>query len=76
MTPEEEALLVEQVASAYRPATRDHEDLRYHPAWHDLPEAARAHAHARARALRRLEAALDPEGLSTTARAILARIGG
>ncbi len=76
MTPQEEALLVDQVASAYRPPARDHEDLRYHPAWHDLSEAARERAHARARALRNLEAALDPEGLSTTARAVLARIGG
>jgi len=76
MTPEEEALLVEQVASAYRPRTRDHDDLRYHPAWHDLSEEARVRAFDRARALRTLEAALDPEGLSTTARAILARIGG
>jgi hypothetical protein len=28
------------------------------------------------RELRRLEAALDPDGLSTTARAVLARLGG
>lgn len=74
MTDEEEALLVEQVAGAYRPPTRDHEELRYHPAWHDLSEAARERAYARGRALRALEAALDPDGLSTTARAILARL--
>ena len=76
MTPEEEALLVEQVASAHRPASRAHDDLRYHPAWHDLSGPARERAFARARALRTLEAALDPDGLSTTARAILARIPG
>jgi hypothetical protein len=74
MTDEEEALLVEQVASAYRPPARAHEELRYHPAWHDLSEAARERAYARGRALRTLEAALDPDGLSTAARAILARI--
>ena len=70
MTDEE--LLIEQVASAHRPPPRD--ELRYHPAWHDLGEAARLRAHDRARALREVEAALDPEGLSTTARAVLARI--
>ena len=68
----EEDLLIEQVASAHRPPTRD--ELRYHPAWHDLPEPARLRAHDRARDLREVEAALDPDGLSTTARAVLARI--
>lgn len=75
MTDEEEALLVEQVATAYRPPARAHEELRYHPAWHDLSEAARERAYVRGRALRSLEAATDPDGLSTAARAILARIG-
>lgn len=74
MTEDEVDLLVEQVATAYRPPTRTHEALRYHPAWHDLSEAARERAYARGRALRTLEAALDPDGLSATARAILARI--
>ena len=73
MTREEEDLLVEQVASAYRP--RAGEELQYHKAWHDLDEAARVRAFELAHALRPLEAALDPEGLSTTARAVLARIG-
>ena len=72
MTASDEDLLIEQVASAHRPAARD--ELRYHPAWHDLGEAARLRAHDRARALRTVEAALDPGGLSTTARAVLARI--
>ena len=64
--------LIEQVASAYRPVARD--ELRYHPHWHDLDGAGRERAFARARALRTLEAALDADGLSTTARAVLARI--
>jgi hypothetical protein len=68
----EDALLVEQVASAHRPAGRD--ELRYHPAWHDLNEDGRRRAAALAQALRSVEAALDPDGLSTTARAVLARI--
>ncbi len=72
MTPEEEELLIEEVAGAYRPPSRD--ELRYHPAWHDLADAARVRAFDRARALRKIEAALDPEGLSTTARSVLGRI--
>jgi hypothetical protein len=72
--PGDEDLLIEQVASAYRPVSRD--ELRYHPAWHDLGPDARERAFERARALRALEAALDPDGLSTTARAVLDRITG
>jgi hypothetical protein len=71
---EDDELLIEEVAGAYRPTPRD--ELRYHPAWHDLGPAGRERAFARARALRELEAALDPDGLSTTARAVLARITG
>lgn len=72
MTPEEEALLIEQVAGAWRPAADD--TLHYHKAWHDLDAAGRTRAYELASALRPLEAALDPEGLSTTARAVLSRI--
>ena len=72
MTREEEDLLVEQVASAYRPPSLD--ELRYHPAWHDLDAAARERAFDLARAVRPLEAALDDDGLSSTARAVLQRI--
>ena len=64
--------LIEQVAGAHRPAVRD--ALRYHPAWHDLDDAGRHRAYELSRALRKIEAALDPDGLSTTARAVLARI--
>jgi hypothetical protein len=71
---DDDELLIEQVASAYRPGPRD--ELRYHPRWHDLGAAGRDRAFARARALRELEAALDPDGLSTTAHAVLARIEG
>ena len=74
MTPEEEEALVEQVAGAYRPRAR--EELRYHPAWHDLGEAERMRAFEIARELRKVEAALDTDGLSTTAKAVLARIEG
>jgi hypothetical protein len=71
---DDDELLIEQVASAYRPVPRD--ELRYHPRWHDLGAAGRDRAFARARALRELEAALDPDGMSTTAHAVLARIEG
>jgi hypothetical protein len=70
----DEEVLVEQVAGAYRPRSRD--ELRYHPAWHDLGEAARVRAYEIARAMRPIEAALDNDGLSSTARAVLARIEG
>jgi hypothetical protein len=64
--------LVEEVAGAYRPLRANGD--RTSPAWHDLDEAGRAEAFEVAVGLRTLEAALDPEGLSTTARAVLARI--
>jgi hypothetical protein len=67
--------LIEEVAGAWRPASLD-DELRYHPSWHDLDAAARLRAFDRARALRQAEAALDPDQLSTTARAVLARVLG
>jgi hypothetical protein len=72
-TPEEREALIEAVAGAWRP--RDPRGgLRAHPAWHDLDEAGRAEAFEVARRARVLEAALDPEGLSSTGRAVMARI--
>jgi hypothetical protein len=67
-------ILIEQAASAFR--DRDPRDgrARPHPAWLDLDADGRARAFDVATQLRALEAALDPEGLSTTARAVLARI--
>ena len=74
MTDDRDELL-EQVVAAWRPRGLD-DGVRSHPAWHDLPPADREHAARLAAAQRRLEAALDPEGLSTTAHAVLARIRG
>lgn len=75
MTPDEIEVLVEQVAGAHRPRPLGADaELRYHPAWHDLDADARRRAYERARAARPLEAALDPDGLSTTVHAVLARI--
>ncbi len=66
--------LIEAAASAWR--ARDPRDgrARPHPAWLDLDAAGRQEAFDTAARARRLEAALDPDGLSTTARAVLARI--
>jgi hypothetical protein len=66
--------LIEEAAGAWRP--RGAQGARPHPAWADLDAAGRREAYELARATRRLEAALDAEGLSTTARAVLARIRG
>ena len=74
MTDEERDTLVEQAASAWR--GRDPRDGRAqpHPAWRDLDADGRRQAFAAAEQQRAMEAATDPEGLSTTGRAILARI--
>ena len=65
--------LIEQAAGAFR--GRDpHGNVLAHPAWHDLDVPGREEAFALAARLRRMEAALDPEGLSSTSRAVLARI--
>lgn len=66
-------VLVEQVTTAHRETDRAG-TVRSHPAWHDLDEAGRQEAFGATVALRRMEAALDPQGLTTTARAVLARI--
>jgi len=74
VTDRERDVLLEQILSAHR---EPHARLRVrsHPAWHDLPDSDRERAFEAALALRTLEAALDPGGLSTAARAVLARIG-
>jgi hypothetical protein len=66
--------LIEAVASAYRPTGQ--QAVRAHPNWYDLDEAGRRLAFERALAMRKLEAAIDPEGLSTSARAVLRKVWG
>lgn len=73
MADEREENLIEEVVSAHR-ERRDELELREHPAWHDLSDEGRRQAYTRTVEQRRLEAALDPEGLNTTARAVLARL--
>ena len=74
MTREEE-VLVEQVTSAHRERGADGA-IRSHPAWFDLDDAGREAAFEATLELRRMEAALDPQGHSATVRALLARITG
>jgi hypothetical protein len=70
---EREDPLVEAACTAWRP--RDPRGgLRAHPAWHDLDESGRRVLFDQIAQSRALEAALDADGLSTTAKAVLARI--
>lgn len=64
--------LVEQALSAWRPRRRD--GIGGHPAWHDLGEEGRLAVYEETVRLRQVEAALDPQGLSSTAHAVLDRI--
>ncbi|MEZ6036509.1 MAG: hypothetical protein R3F29_03440 [Planctomycetota bacterium] len=67
--------LVEQATTAHRPLGPGGE-LRFHPAFHDLDAAGREELFAATGLQRMLERALDAQGLSTTGRAVLARIRG
>jgi hypothetical protein len=67
-------VLVEAVLTPHRERDREGRPVPP-PAWWDLPPAALRELHERQAEARRLEAALDPAGLSGTARAVLARIG-
>lgn len=69
----DEESLIEEVVSAHR-ERGPHGEVRFAPAFHDLDTAARRAAFDRSVEQRRLEALLDPQGLSTTVRAVLARI--
>jgi len=71
--PREIEVLIEEAAGAFR--TRDPDGrVLPHPAWADLDQGDRRKAHDLAELLRLLEGALDPNGLSTTAHTVLARI--
>jgi hypothetical protein len=67
--------LIEAATSAWRPHAPGG-GVRSHPTWHDLDAAGRLEAFDATLQLRAVEAALDPGGLSTTARAVLARLPG
>ena len=66
--------LIEEAASAWRQAGAT--GIRPSPAWADLDAAGRREAYELARVMRRLEAVLNVEGLSTTGLAVMARIRG
>ena len=65
--------LLEEVTTAWRAGGDT--GLTY-PAWHDLDEEGRREAFERTALLRALEAALDPDDLSSTGRHVMALIGG
>lgn len=73
MTPAERAALIETVTTARR-AVRSDGRVVAAAAWHDLDAAARDEAFEATVAERLVEAAVHLDGLSTTARAVLARI--
>jgi len=75
VTAAEREALIAAATTAFREPSRDG-GLRSHPAFHDLDVAGRVEAFALTLAQRAAEAALDPLGLSTTARAVLARLAG
>lgn len=70
----ETARLVEEAISAWRPRSPEGKIL-VHPAWADLRPEDRERVYEETLASRAIEAAIDPDGISTTARAVLARIG-
>ncbi len=75
MTPSEREVLVEEVVSAWRP--RDPRGgVRPSAAFYDLDPADRQAAFEAAAVQRELEAALDPDGLSGTAKRVLALLEG
>jgi hypothetical protein len=69
MTERERQVLIEAATSAWRPRDPDGA-LRAHPARHDLNQNDRVEVALETR----VEAALDPEGLSSTGQAVLSRI--
>lgn len=71
----ESEILIEAATTAWRPRSPSGE-IRPHPAWADLDVPGRLEAYEATRILRRLEAARDRRGLSTTAKAVLSRLEG
>ena len=71
--PRETERPIEEALTAWRPRSPDGRILP-HPAWADLSPASREVLFDEAMRLRAFEQALDPEGISPTCRAVLARI--
>lgn len=75
MSGKRQDLLLDEATTAWRPRDR-FGCVAAHPAFEDLDAVGRAQLHAVVEQQRLLEMSIDPEGLSTTARAVLARIRG
>jgi hypothetical protein len=73
-TPEERDALIEATTTAHRARDPFTGRARAHEAWHDLDEEGRRRAFEETMRLRAMESALDPDGMSTTAHAVLARL--
>lgn len=67
-------MLFEEALSAWRPTGHDGRPMES-PAWRALTPKQRVRLYHETVQLRAIEAALDPDGLSTTVRAVLSRIG-
>jgi hypothetical protein len=74
MTPKEREALIEAVTTAHRTIDPFTRMVRGHQAFHDLDDEGRRIAYERTLVTRTLESALDPQGLSTTARAVVGRL--
>jgi len=73
MTDHDTELLIEAALTSWRPRTPAGEILP-HPAWADLSHAGRERLYDETLRARRMEQALDPDGLSSTARGVLGRV--
>jgi len=68
--------LTELASGAFRERDRRTGRILPSPAWHDLDADGRQALYEHTVVSRTLEAALDPDGRSSTVRAVLARIRG
>ncbi len=68
-----DAMLLERAVSAYRDRSPEGE-IRFAPEWHDLTPNRRLDLFRMQTESRILERAADPQGLSSTAHAVLSRL--
>jgi len=71
-TDEQKRLWIEAVTSSWRPSVI--EQLPVLPAWHDLDEESRRKSFEETALQRWVESSVDPEGLNSTSRRVLAKI--
>jgi hypothetical protein len=75
LAPREIEQLIEAATTAWRPRGPSGQ-VRAHPAWADLDATGRVAVYEATRLLRQLEATRAVDGLSTTAKRVLARLRG